>query len=130
MKQLHLDFGGDPVATLASYLGPSRLVLEDAACNFLCSGRISYCQTDVPEHVLVEAAAAIWTADELTELRSLQAVRTAICLPDGDRIENERAWLDYDAAWNAAYKTESLCRARLIRRVSPRWASYWEGGWW
>lgn len=31
MRQHRLDLGADPVATLASYLGPGQLVLEDTA---------------------------------------------------------------------------------------------------
>lgn len=115
MRQLALPLGSDPIATLASYLGASHLVLEDAARDFLCSGRVLHAtQTDVPERVLIEAAAAIWTAEELAELRALQAALEAAKGTDG--------FMD---AWRA----ESLYRARLIRRVSPRWATYWEGGW-
>lgn len=114
MKQLALPLGADPIATFASYLGPSQLVLEDASRDFLCWGRVLSGASDVPERVLCEAAAAIWTAEELTELRTLQATMDAAKGTDG-----------FLAAWRA----ESLCRARLIRRVSPRWATYWEGGW-
>lgn len=113
MNQLRLPLT-DPIAQLASYLGSSQLVLEDAAASFLARGRICYCQTDIPEAALCEAAAAIWTAEELAELRALQATMEAAKGTDG---------------FMAAWKAESLCRARLIRRVSPRWAQYWEGGW-
>lgn len=114
MNQLRLPLGSDPIATFASYLGPSQLVLEDAARDFLCWGRVGYAQTDVPERVLIEAAAAIWTAEELTELRQLQAAT--------EQAKGTEGFID-------AWRTESLYCARLIRRVSPRWAQYWEGGW-
>lgn len=123
MRQQTLNFGSDPVATFASYLGPSQLILEDAARDFLCFGRVLY-HIDVPERVLIEAVAAIWTADELAELRRLQAALRAMEQPD-----DEALWEAYYQAWNAAWKAEMLCCARLIRRVSPRWATYWEGGW-
>lgn len=102
-RQLALPLGADPIAVLAGLLGPSQLVLEDAAAHFLAWGRIPYVQTDVPESALIEAATAIWTADELAELRGLQAA--------GD------------------LRAETLCRARLIRRIAPQRARYWEGGW-
>lgn len=113
--QLRLPLGADEIATLASYLGASQLVLEDAARDFLSWGRVLHArQTDVPERVLIEAACAIWTVEELAELRTLQA-----------RVEAAKGMDGFMAAWRA----ESLYRARLIRRVSPRWANYWEGGW-
>lgn len=114
-QQLPLPFGADPIATLVGYLGPGQLVLEDAARDFLCFHRVLHTrQTDVPERVLCEAADAIWTAAELAELRALQVA-----------MEVAKGTEGFLAAW----KAESLCRARLIRRVSPRWATYWEGGW-
>lgn len=114
-NQLRLPLGTDPIATLASYLGASQLILEDAARDFLCWGRVLHArQVDVPERVLIETASAIWATEELAELRALQAVMAAAIGTDG--------------YWRA-YRAESLCRARLIRRVSPRWASHWEGGW-
>lgn len=112
--QLSLPLGTDPIATLASYLGASKLALEDAARDFLCFGRVLASWCDVPERVLTEAAGAIWTADELTELRALQAA-----------METAKGTEGFWAAWKAT----SLCEARLIRRVSPRWANYWEAGW-
>lgn len=112
-QQLRLPLDADPIATLAGYLGASQLTLEDAARDFLCFSRI-LTRSDVPERVLIEAAAAIWTVEELAELRALQAAMQA-----GKGTE---------AFW-PAWKAVSLCEARLIRRVSPRWANYWEGGW-
>lgn len=114
MHQLTLGLGSDPIAMLSGYLGGSPAMLDEAVRSFLCSGRIQF-PIDVPERALTEAAAAIWTAEELAELRQLQR---ALQDARGD-----------DAAWIAAWRTESLCRARLIRRVSLRWAAYWEGGW-
>lgn len=113
-RQLPLPLGGDPIAMLASYLGGSVAMLDEAARSFLCDGRVTPFPIDVPRDVLTEAAAAIWTTEELTELRTLQAAMEAAKGTDG-----------FVPAWRA----ESRCRARLIRRVSPRWASYWEGGW-
>lgn len=123
MRQLTLDIGGDPAATLAGYLGHAPALLDEAARSFLCSGRIPF-PIDVPERALCEAAAQIWTADELAELRQVQAAFAAM-----QRLDDATAWPEYDRAWLAAWKAESLCRARLIRRVSPQWASYWERGW-
>jgi len=111
--QLRLPIGADPIATLAGYLGASQPALEDAARDFLCFNRV-LSRSDVPERVLVEAAAAIWTAEELAELRALQATM-------GAAKGTEAFW--------PAWKAVSLCEARLIRRVSPRRANYWEGGW-
>src|SRR5262245_58371707 len=121
--QLTLPLGSDPITTLASYIGPSVLALEDAARDFLCFGRVLI-HSDVPDRVLIEAAAAIWTAEELAELRALQAALRAM-----ERPEDESRWPDYDRAWLDAWRAESLCCARLIRRVAPRWADYWERGW-
>jgi len=112
-KQLTLPLGADPIATLSSYLGYSVLALEEAARDFLCWGRVLI-PVDVPEHALIEAAAAIWSADELAELREKQAA-----------MEAAKGTDDFVTAWRAA----SLCEARLIRRASPRWANYWERGW-
>lgn len=123
VKQLSLALGTDPIAMFASYIGPSQLLLEESVRDFLCWGRV-LAPIDVPERVLIESAAAIWTVDELAELRALQQARTTMRPPD-----DEAAGPDYDRAWIAVYKAEMLCCARLIRRVSPRWAAYWEGGW-
>lgn len=124
MRQLTLGLGADPVSTLAGYLGGAHAMLEEAARSFLCDGRVTFFPIDVPRDVLTEAAAAIWTADELTELRALQATFNSM-----QRPEDEALWPEYDRAWLEAWKAESLCRAKLIRRVSPRWADYWERGW-
>lgn len=123
-QQLTLQLGTDPIATLASYLGGAPPMLEEAARSFLCDGRVTPFPIDVPRDVLTEAAAAIWTADELAELRALQRTLAAMRRPD-----DETLWPEYDRARRDAWKAESLCRARLIRRVSPHWANYWEGGW-
>lgn len=112
-RQLQLPLGADPISTLTSYLGYSVLALEEAARDFLCFNRVLI-PVDVPERVLIEAAAAIWTAEELAELREKQAA-----------METARGTDGFVTAWRAA----SLCEARLIRRVSPRWANYWERGW-
>lgn len=124
MKQLTLQFGGDPIATLTGYLGGSRAMLDEAARSFLCDGRVTPFPIDVPRRVLTEAAAAIWTADELAELRALQQTFATM-----QRPADAALWPDYERAWLDAWKAESLCRARLIRRISPRWATYWENGW-
>lgn len=124
MRQLTLQFGSDPIAVLAGYLGGTLAMLEEATRSFLCDGRVTPFPIDVPERVLTEAAAAIWTTDELAELRALQQAFARMRRPD-----DETLWPDYERAWLEAWKAESLCRARLIRRVSPRWAAYWERGW-
>lgn len=126
MKQLTLQLGTDPIAVLSGFLGGAHAMLEEAVRSFLCEGRVTPFPIDVPRDVLTEAAAAVWTQDELAELRALQQAFRALTWPSGaDEATQEahtRAWLD-------AWKAESLCRARLIRRVSPKWADYWEGGW-
>lgn len=123
-KQHSLDLGSDPIATLAGYLGSSHAMLEEAARSFLCDGQVTPFPIDVPRAALTEAAAQIWTADELVELRQLQAA-----LKSMQRPADESLWSAYERAWLEAWKAESLCRARLIRRVSPQWAHYWERGW-
>lgn len=120
MKQRALPLG-DPIATLASYLGYGGLVLEDAALAFLVSGRVTYAQTDVPPAVLTEAAAHIWTVDEIAELRALQEARKDATPALDDDGVCRREWLD-------ACRAENACYARLIRRVSPRRAAYFEQG--
>lgn len=124
MQQQRLDLGGDPVATLSGYLGGSKAMLDEAVRSFLCDGRVTPFPIDVPRDVLTEAAAAIWTTDELAELRRLQSAFKAMRRP-----ADEALWPEYERDWLAAHKAEMLCCARLIRRVSPRWAAYWEGGW-
>lgn len=125
-KQLALPLGTDPIAMLSGFLGGSHLMLEEAARSFLCDGRVCFPAIDVPEWALTEAAAQIWTADDLAELRNLQQAFAAMRRPDGDDELEQAA---YDRAWLAAWKAESLCRARLIRSVSPRLAHYWKDGW-
>lgn len=114
MRQLTLQLGSDPIATLAGYLGGAHAMLEEAARSFLCDGRVTYFPIDMPRDVLTEAAAQIWTAEELAELRELQTA-----------LECAKGTETFMLAWRA----ESLCCAKLIRRVSPRWAAYWERGW-
>lgn len=126
MRQRPLPLDSDPIAMLVGYLGGASAMLEEAARSFLCDGRVTAFPIDVPRHVLTEAAAAIWTADELAELRQLQAAFSAMRRPDGDDEAEQAA---YTRAWLDAWKAESLCRARLIRRVAPRLAEYWERGW-
>jgi hypothetical protein len=99
-------------------------MLDEAVRSSLCEGRVTPFPINVPRHVLTEAASHIWTAGELAELRQLQATRVAMCRPD-----DETLWPDYERAWLDAFKAEMLLCARLIRRVSSWWASYWEGGW-
>lgn len=114
MKQQSLGLSADPLAVFIGYLGAGHERVEGAARDFLCWNRVLCANGgDVPERVLLQAAAAIWTPEELAELRALQA---AMAAAHGD-------------AWRAAWKAESLCRARLMRRVSPALAAYWEGGW-
>lgn len=123
MKQLTLPIESDPAATLASYLGGGTLAREEAARDFLCWGHV-FIPSDVPQSAIIEAASAIWTADELGQLRSLQSAFAAL-----QRPQDESLWPDYEREWLAAWKAETLCRARLIRRVSTHWADYWERGW-